>query len=89
MVNAKKDVIRQETDLGLTPWESSGAHITLQLSPTLGQGFGFFASPVTFSLLWSGPEAGLMVGGSLSDEDLPWVPLCRRQRAGGHSSGMQ
>lgn len=44
MVNAKKDVVRQETDLGLTPWESSGAHITLQLSPTLGQGFGFWHS---------------------------------------------
>lgn len=85
MVNAKKDVVWQETDLGWTPWESSGAHITLQLSSTLGQGFGFcIPSYFLTAVVWSRSRAD---GGRSLSDDLPWVPLRRRHRAGGHSSG--
>ena len=88
IVNAKKDVVQQETDLRLTLGKLWSTH-----HPAAQSHFGarvwFFSSPVTFSLLRSGLEAGLMVGGSLSDEDLPWILLCRRHRAGGHGSRMQ
>lgn len=41
-----------------------------------------FVSPATWSLLRSGPEEGLVVGGRCPDEDLPRALLCRRHGVG-------